>query len=193
MTNRVLLGCACLPMLAAATAASAAFTCKDPETGAITIQQTACAVLKKPSPPPAKPPCELDPDKLKAAVRLERQFLTRFADETAHRRAQLADLQPIVDRVRRGHLRYDELLAQREPLEKEAEFYKDKPLPAWLKTKLDANAAQFAALVDILRGAEQDIAEIRARYECQRTTFARLWSDAAPGSSACDRPACAPP
>jgi hypothetical protein len=60
-------------------------------------------------------------------------------------------------------------------------------------TPIDANEAQFAALVDLLRGAEQEIAELQARYQCQRATVAKMWSAAAPGSSACDRPACAPP
>jgi hypothetical protein len=195
MTNGLLLRCTWLLALGAVAQAQAAYTCKDPATGRVTIQQTPCPVVNEapPPPPPAKLPCALDAGQLKAAVRQERQFLTRFADETAHRRQQVADLRPVVDRIRRGRSRYDELVAQRRPLEKEAEFYKSKPMPAWLKAKLDANEAQFDALVDILRGAEQDIGEIQARYQCQRTTFAKLWSGAAPGSSACDRPACATP
>ena len=70
-------------------------------------------------------------------------------------------------------------------------FY-EGPLPAWLKAKIDASDAQFAALTDILRGHEQNIGDIQARYQCERDTYGKLWADGAPGSSACDRPACAP-
>jgi hypothetical protein len=179
----------------AAEAQAATFTCKDPATGRTTIQQTPCPVVNAapPAPPPPRPTCELEAEKRKAAVRQERQFLTRYLDETAHRRAQVADLKPVVARIRRTLHRYHELAAQRKPLDKEAEFYAAKPMPAWLRTKLDASDAQFSALVDIFRGAEQEIAEIQARYQCQRDTFGKLWSGAGPGSSACDRPACAPP
>ena len=177
----------------AAGATAATYTCKDPA-GRTTLQQTPCPVVNAPPPPPPpKPPCELDADKLKATVRMERQFLTRFPDEATHRGAQVADLQPVVERIRRAHARYEELRVQRGPADKEAAFYVGKPMPAWLRSQLDANEAQFAALVDILRGAEQDIGEIQARYQCQRATFGKLWTGGAPGSSACNRPACAPP
>ena len=181
--------------MAAINASAATYTCRD-GAGRITIQQTPCPVVNDaapPRPPPARPSCELDAEQRKAAVRRERQFLTRHADETAHRGKQLDDLKPIVERIRRTGQRYDELAAQRAPLDKEAAFYVGKPMPAWLRAKLDASDAQFSALVDIFRGAEQDLAEVQARYQCERETFGKLWAGAGPGSSACDRPACAPP
>jgi len=179
---------------AAADASAAVYKCRN-AAGKITMQQTPCPpVDPTPSPPPAaKPTCELDAQQRNAAVRKERQFLTRHADETAHRGKQLDDLKPIVERIRRTRHRYDELAAQRAPLDKEAAFYVAKPMPAWLRSKLDASDAQFSALVDIFRGSEHDITEVQARYQCERETFAKLWAGAGPGSSACDRPACAPP
>ena len=99
----------------------------------------------------------------------------------------------MVDRIRVAHKRFYELAAERKPLDKERAFYENKPMPAWLRSKLDASDAQFAALTEILRGHEQKIGEIQARYQCQRDTYGKLWAGAAPGSSACDRPACAPP
>ena len=82
--------------------------------------------------------------------------------------------------IRVGHKRYYELVAQRKPLDKERAVYESKPVPAWLQTKLDTSDAQFAALTKILRGHEQKIGEIQARYQCQRDTFGKLWAGAAP-------------
>ena len=177
----------------AGSAHAATHICKD-STGRTTVQDVPCPVEKAPpAPPRPKLACALDGERLEAAIRLERQFLTRYPDETTHRRLQVADLQPIVERIERGHARYRELAAQRATLDRELPFYEGKQMPSPLKTKVDANDAQFAAVADILRGAAQEVGDVRSRYECERATFAKLWSGAAPGSSACDRPACAPP
>ena len=181
--------------MAGAADVQAAYTCVDAK-GRKTIQQTACPVDEAPAPPlapKAKLTCDLGADQVRRATRMETQFLTRFPDEASHRRAQLADLQQVVDRIRVAHKRFDQLAAERRPLDTELEFYKGKPVPIVLKAKLDASDAQFAALTDILRGHEQTIGDLQARYQCERDTYGKLWAGAAPGSSACDRPACAPP
>jgi len=175
-----------------AAQAQAAYICID-ATGQKTIQQMACPVVRVPAPPSPKPPCDLDAKQRKRAAHAEGQFLRRYPDEAAHRRAQLADLQQVVDRIRVAHKRFHELAAERKPLDKERAFYENKPLPAWLRAKIDASDAQFAALTDILRDHEEKIGEIQARYQCERDTYGKLWAGAAPGSSACGRPACAPP
>lgn len=159
-------------------------------------QDRPCDDVKSPAAAPRRPAptgCRLDADQRKRAERLEDQFLTRYPDEAAHRRAQVADLQPVVARIRTAQKRYAELAAERKPLDKEGAFYEKKPMPAWLRSKLDANDAQFAALADILKGREQEIAEIQGRYQCQRDTFGKIWAGAAAGSSACDRPTWAQP
>ena len=148
------------------------------------------------TPPPSsskKPPCALDAKERKETIRQEKQFLKRYPEEAAHRRAQLAALKPVINGVRLGYKRYYELAAQRKPLDKQRAVYEDKPVPAWLEAKLDTSDAQFEGLTKALRGHERKIREIQARYQCQRDTFGKLWAGAAPGSSACDRPACAPP
>jgi len=183
-----LAGCALV-----AAEARAVYTCVDAK-GRKTMQQMPCPVEVLPAPPPkpkAKLTCDLGADQLRRVTRLENQFLTRFPDEASHRRAQLVDLEQVVDRIRVAHERFAQLAAERKPLDKERAFYEGKPLPAWLKAKIDASDAQFAALTDILRGHEQNIGDIQARYQCERDTYGKLWADAAPGSSACDRPACA--
>lgn len=172
------------------------YRCKDPKTGVWTIQQTPCkdeTPGPPPPPPPPPPACKLGPDELRRAARLENQFLTRFPDEAAHRRVEAADLKLVADRIEVAKARRRELLEQRRPLEKELEFYKNKPVPAWLQNKVDANDAHLAAIDDILKNREQDLAEIRARFQCLRDTYGKMWTGAAPGSSACNRPVCAPP
>ena len=57
---------------------------------------------------------------------MERQFLTRYPEEAAHRRAQLADLKMVTDRIRVGHKRFDELAAERKPLDKEARVLREQ-------------------------------------------------------------------
>ena len=47
--------------------------------------------------------------------------------------------------------------AQRKPLDKEAEFYRGKPMPSWLKSKIDASDAQLAASAEILKSREQEL------------------------------------
>jgi len=149
--------------------------------------------------PPPPPPlaCRLDTAVVQRAVREERQFLARHADEASHRRAEVADLDAVADRIRVAQARFHQLVEQRQPLEKERAFYENdkvtKPLPPWLRTGLDASDAQFLALADILRGLEQDVGSTQARYQCERERFGMMWGDAAPGSSACHPPPCAHP
>ena len=158
--------------------------------GAVAVSAQARA-----APPPSSPkrPCALDAKEHKRVIREEKQFLKRYPQEAAHRRAQLAALKPVINGVRLGYKRYYELAAQRKPLDKERAVYENKPVPAWLETKLDTSDAQFVGLTKLLRGHEQKIGQIQARYQCQRDTYGKLWAGAAPGSSACNRPACASP
>jgi hypothetical protein len=157
------------------------------------LQDRPCIVVSSPPREPPKPPCDLDADQRKRAVRAEEQFLKRFPEELVHRRAQLADLQPVVDGIGRAKVRLDELTERRKSIDKERAFYVGKPLPPWLKAQLDESEAHFVALAQIFVGHEQSIADIRKRYECDRATYGKLWSGAGPGASACNRPTCALP
>ena len=182
-------------MAVGAAQAQTTYRCKD-EKGGVVIQQTPCrdqTPAPPPPPPPKKLPCDLTTEQVRRASRLEIQFLTRFPDEAAHHNAEAADLQPVLERIRVTKGRLEELATQRKPLDKEAEFYRGKPMPSWLKNKLDAIEAQVAASTEILKNREQELVEIKARFQCQRDTFGKMWAGAAPGSSACNRPACAPP
>ena len=193
-----LLGCLVVltAWVASTLEAQAANVCVDAQ-GRKTITDKPCPPVEPPAPPPKPRPtlaCELSTEQIRRASRLETQFLTRVPDEAAHRRAEAADVQPVVERTQVTQTRRDELVAQRKPLDKELEFYKGgKPVPSWLKSKIDANDAHLAAVDEILKNREQELVEIKARFQCQRDTFGKMWAGAAPGSSACNRPACAPP
>jgi hypothetical protein len=158
-------------------------------------QDTPCPVPKPTVvTPPPPPPCNPGKEHLKRADYAERQFLERYPDEGAHRRFEVAELQPVVDRIRASMKRFDDLAEERKPLERELAFYPKGPLPSWLKTKVDANDAQFAALTDIFSDQKQSIEGIQARFRCERATFGKMWTPGTPsGSSACDRPTCAAP
>jgi hypothetical protein len=145
-----------------------------------------------PRPPPPKLTCKLDAVQLKNAVNSERQFLTRYSEEATHRRAQLADLKPVVDRIGVGHKRFYELAAERRPSTKEAAFY---------ASKADASLAEIQDRGERrpAHGADRDPAGARTKdrrhpgpLSCERDLYGKLWTGAAAGSSACDRPACAP-
>jgi hypothetical protein len=163
--------------------------------GRIIFQQTPCKdeTPTTPAPPPPKPPCVLTAEQIRRASHPEKQFQTRFPTEAAHRKVEAAEVQLVTDRIQIARTRRNELVEQRKPLDKELPFYKDKPVPAWLKNKIDANDAHLAAVDDILKSREQELVDVKARFQCQRDTFGKMWAGAAPGSSACDRPACAPP
>ena len=169
------------------------YKCVDPITGKITFQGTPCPAIKEPAPPPPPLPCELGENLRRRAMLQEDRFLTRFPDEGKHGEAEARDVKPMTERIRDAKAHLAQLAAERKRLDAEREFYVGKPLPPALKAKIDKNDAQTAATTEILRGLEETLAGMQARYRCERDTYGKLWKGAAPGSSACDRPACAPP
>jgi hypothetical protein len=187
----VLAGC-----VAAMAAAQAAHVCVGPD-GKKTIQDKHCPDTA-PRPPPPPPPtplaCALSPEQIRRANRLEDQFLSRYPDASAHVQAEERNVKPATHRIRDAEKRLKDLEDQRKPLDKEREFFpRGTQMPSGLKSKIDANDAQTAAMADILRGRKQELADIQARYQCERDTFGMMWKNAAPGSSACHPPACATP
>ena len=178
----------------AAQAHAASYTCKDEKGGTI-FQQTPCKAITPPASqaPKAKLTCQLTDDQVTRARRREDQFLALYPDEAVHRQKEEKDAKPMAHRIDDAKARLNDLAEQRKPLDKEREFYVGKPMPSALKSKVDANDAQSAAMAEILRGREQALADLQARYQCERATFGMMWKGAAPGSSACNRPACAQP
>lgn len=113
------------------------------------------------------------------------------ADESSHRKAQLADLQEVVGKLRAPNERLTELLKNRKAIDIQLAFHPNGGVPPPLQAEDDANRAQLAALTDTFSNLEQAILGIESRYRCQRETLGKRWSGQAPGSSACNPPACA--
>jgi len=78
--------------------------------------------------------------------------------------------------------RRDRFIAERKPLDLEAEFYKGKPLPAWLHKKIEESDSSFRGVTQTFRDIEHDIAVIVKKYDDPRERLGKLWGGAAPGS-----------
>ena len=180
------LAAAVLAMTAASGSAHAeTFKCVDAK-GRVTLSDTPCP--PPPLPPASAPmalPCPVTKEQMAIAERLERQFLTRYPTEEAHRAAALAGLQEVVARMALSRRRLAELVEERKSIDDETEFYRGRPLPSALKSRLDASDALLAATAEVFRHQEDEIGVLVARFECDRSQFGMLWQGGAPGSSAC--------
>lgn len=123
------------------------------------------------------------------ATRRDRNLMSRYPDEAAHRKAREAALEPVRQAMRSSAKRLSELSAERRKLDDEAEFYAGRALPLALKQRIDANDAGAAALRAATRTQEAELARIDALYEAELARLQRLWAGAPPGSL----PAAPPP
>lgn len=127
-------------------------------------------------------------------VRRDRNLLQRYRDEAAHRRARDAALEPSRSAQASLQERVAELNRERAPLLAETEFYKGKPLPPRLKSRLDANDAAHAALRDSAAAQQAEAARINRLYDLELERLRRLWAGAAPGSlGPIEQPSAPPP
>lgn len=116
------------------------------------------------------------------AIRRDRNLLARFPNEAAHRKARVAALDDMNKAVRTSEARLAALAAERKPLTDEAEFYVGKPLPAKLKTALDANDASVDAQRSLVQNQRQEVVRIDALYDAELERLKKLWAGAQPGS-----------
>jgi len=116
------------------------------------------------------------------AIRRDRNLLARFPNEAAHRKARVAALDDMNKAVRTSEARLAALAAERKPLTDEAEFYVGKPLPAKLKTALDANDATVDAQRSLVQNQRQEVVRIDALYDAELERLKKLWAGAQPGS-----------
>ena len=119
---------------------------------------------------------------LAAARNDDVQLLRLYPDEASHRMAHVADLETVARKIRSAMIRFDELQGNRRALASEREFYKGRPLPLALQSKVDANEAAFAAQADIFDGLRRDIANIEAPRAVETDRLRSLWAGARPGS-----------
>jgi hypothetical protein len=112
------------------------------------------------------------------AVKADRQLLSRFPDEAAHRKAHVGDLEDVIAKIRFSSARLNDLVAERKPLDDEAAFYKGKPLPQALQPKIDASDASFNALTDVFHGLQANVADIERARGDELRELRLLWAGA---------------
>lgn len=116
------------------------------------------------------------------AMRRDRNLLLRYPDEAAHQRAREAALDNVRTAIQTTELRIQQLAAEARPLRDEAEFYKGKPLPAKLKTAMEANEVAVEAQRSASANQQAELGRINRLYDAELERLRRLWAGAAPGS-----------
>lgn len=116
------------------------------------------------------------------SVRRDRTLLLRYRDEAAHRQARVAALDTVKLAMKASEQRLAQLDAERKPLRDEVEFYKGKPMPAKLKSALDANDAALDAQRSSMANQEAEMVRINRLYDVELDRLKKLWAGARPGS-----------
>jgi len=112
----------------------------------------------------------------KTKARTESNLLRRYPDENAHDRARRAALDTVRASMRAIAARQHALEEERKQLANEEEFYPGKPLPAKLRTAIDANEAAQAAQRQADAAARAELARVNAVYDAELATLRRLWA-----------------
>ena len=116
------------------------------------------------------------------AVRRDRNLVSRFPNEAAHRKSREAALDTVRLAMRASEHRLRELATERKPLLQETEFYKGRALPLRLKQQLDANDAGVEAQRSAAANQEAELVRINKLHDVELARLRRLWAGAAPGS-----------
>jgi hypothetical protein len=116
------------------------------------------------------------------AVRRDRNLLARYPEEAAHRKARESALDTVRSAMNASENRLRELKNERKPLLAEVEFYAGKPLPAKLRSQLDANDVATAAQREAMSNQEAELGRVNQLYDAELVRLKQLWAGAAPGS-----------
>jgi hypothetical protein len=116
------------------------------------------------------------------AVRRDRNLISRYPTEAKHQAAREAALDTVRVAIKATEARLRELEAARKPLSDEAEFYVGKPLPARLRTAIDANEASVEAQRSAASTQEAELGRINKLYDAELERLRKLWGGAPAGS-----------
>jgi hypothetical protein len=116
------------------------------------------------------------------AVRRDRNLLARYPNEGPHRKAREAALDTVRAAMKATEVRLGELATERKPLMAEAEFYVGKPLPAKLRTQIDANDAATQAQRNAAINQQAELERVTSLYDAELARLKQLWAGAPPGS-----------
>lgn len=116
------------------------------------------------------------------AVRRDRNLMSRFPNEAAHRKAREASLDTVRLAISNTEVRLKHLAEERKPLDSEAEFYRERTLPPRLKQQIDANEAAADAQRSAAQTQAVEMERINRLYDAELQRLRRLWAGAPAGS-----------
>ena len=116
------------------------------------------------------------------ARRRDRNLLSRYPNESAHRKARIEALDDVRKSVQISERRLVTLAEERKPLKSESEFYVGRQMPLKLRQQLDANEAASQAQRNLIANQQAEVQRINARYDVELARLRQLWAGAAPGS-----------
>jgi len=116
------------------------------------------------------------------AVRRDRNLVMRYPNEAAHQRARENALDDVNRAMQASERRIKDLMAERKPLDDEAEFYKGKSIPAKLKQQIDVNDASTEAQKQLVENQRIELVRVNALYDAELARLKKLWAGAEPGS-----------
>ena len=118
----------------------------------------------------------------KDAVRRDRNLMLRFPNEAAHNKGRVAALDDLRKAIAISEKRVAELQSDRKTLAAEAEFFKGKPMPFKLRSRIEDNEATQQAQRDIIVNQKAEMVRINALYDAELARLRRLWAGAPLGS-----------
>jgi hypothetical protein len=112
--------------------------------------------------------------------------MQRFPNEAEHNKARTKALDDVRSAAKNSDARISLLMVDRKKLEDDKQFYVNeqvnKPLPTFLKQKLDANDAALAAQKSLAQGLDDEVKRINKLYDAELARLRKLWAGAQPGS-----------
>ena len=118
----------------------------------------------------------------KDTIRHDRNLMARYPNEAAHNKAREAALDNLRDALKVSERRLDELEQERRPLLVEAEFYKTKPMPPKLKSKLEYIEVAADAQRTLVVNQQAELVRLNANYDDELARLKKLWGGALPGT-----------
>ena len=110
-----------------------------------------------------------------AQQRADQTLLSRYPNKARHDTARQAALAEIEATLKISQARLDALLAERQRLRNEAEFYPNGNLPAKLRRDIDANTALINAQTEAIAGQKDSAAQKTAFYDGELARLNVLW------------------
>jgi hypothetical protein len=125
---------------------------------------------------------EIRENTIRQQVRVDQRLKQLYPDEAAHRKARDKALDEFRASVKNLEERIVLLKKERKPLLDEAEFYVGKPLPAKLKSALDANDASLEAQKALVQNQQSEVARINTTFDVELARLRKLGCGAPAGS-----------